>query len=68
MFRKVEFRFPRLEEQRRISVILDSLDSVSEHYNSTLTKLHSLKTALMQDLLTGEVSVTPLLTETAVRE
>lgn len=31
-----------------------------------LTKLRSLKTALMQDLLTGRVRVTPLLEETEV--
>ena len=66
VFRKVEFRFPRLEEQRRISVILNSLDSASKNQGSNLTKLRSLKTALMQDLLTGKVSVTPLLAEVEV--
>ena len=63
VFRKVEFRFPGLEEQRRISVILNSLDIASENQRSKLTKLRSLKTALMQDLLTGKVRITPLLTE-----
>ena len=66
VFRKVEFRFPGLEEQRRISVILNSLDSASRNQRSNLTKFRSLKTALMQDLLTGKVRVTPLLTEAEV--
>jgi type I restriction enzyme S subunit len=30
-------------------------------HQSQLSKLHSLKTALMQDLLTGKKQVTPLL-------
>ena len=34
-----------------------------EYQVGSLTKLRSLKTALMQDLLTGKVSVTPLLTD-----
>ena len=54
VFRKVEFRFPGLKEQRRISAILNSLDSTSDNQRSKLTKLRSLKTALMQDLLTGK--------------
>ena len=63
VFRKVEFRFPGLEEQRRISVILNSLDSAYKNQRSNLTKLRSLKAALMQDLLTGKVSVALLLTD-----
>ena len=54
VFRKVEFRFPGLKEQTRISAILNSLDSTSDNQRSKLTKLCSLKTALMQDLLTGK--------------
>ena len=61
VFRKVEFSFPRLTEQRRISVILNSLNTASENQRNRLTKLRALKTALMQDLLTGKVSVTPLM-------
>ena len=63
VFRKVEFRFPGLEEQRRISVILNSLDSAYKNQRSNLTKPRSLKAALMQDLLTGKVSVALLLTD-----
>ena len=54
VFRKVEFRFPGLKERTRISAILNSLDSTSDNQRSKLTKLCSLKTALMQDLLTGK--------------
>ena len=35
VFRKVEFRFPGLEEQRRISVILNSLDSAYKTRGAT---------------------------------
>ena len=63
VFRTVEFRFPRLEEQGRISVALNLLEGVSKNQRNKLTKLRSLKTALMQDLLTGKVSVAPLLTD-----
>ena len=61
VFRKVEFSFPGLAEQQRISVILNSLNRAAENQSNKLTKLRSLKTALMQDLLTGDVSVTPLM-------
>ena len=63
VFRKVEFSFPGLAEQQRISIILNSLNSASENQSNKLTKLRSLKTALMQDLLTGDVSVTPLMSK-----
>ena len=66
VFRKVVFSFPRIEEQRHISVILNSLNSASENQRNKLTKLRSIKTALLQDLLTGKVSVTPLLTEAGI--
>ena len=61
VFRNVEFSFPGLAEQQRISVILNSLNRASENQSNKLAKLRSLKTALMQDLLTGDVSVTPLI-------
>ena len=61
VFRKVEFSFPGLAEQQRISVILNSLNRASENQSNKLAKLRFLKTALMQDLLTGDVSVTPLI-------
>jgi type I restriction enzyme S subunit len=61
VFRKVEFRFPKFDEQQQISAILNSHDRVCAVQKVKFRKLHSLKTALMQDLLTGEKRVTPLL-------
>jgi type I restriction enzyme, S subunit len=52
---------PPLEEQHRISsVILQEIEAISVQH-SQLKKLYSLKTGLMQDLLTGKVRVTALL-------
>ncbi len=50
-------------EQERIFENLKTHRAVTSSYVNTLMKLRALKTALMQDLLTGKVSVTPLLTE-----
>ena len=55
-------------EQERIIEILQTHREITSSYVNTLMKLRALKTALMQDLLTGEVTVTPLLTETDIRE
>ena len=52
---------PPPEEQERIGALYDSVDTVQEMTESLLRKLCSLKTGLMQDLLTGKVRVTPLL-------
>ena len=52
---------PPPKEQERIGALYDSVDTVQEMTESHLGKLCSLKTALMQDLLTGKVRVTPLL-------
>ena len=43
--------------------MLDAEDRLLTRLRANLSKLRSLKTALMQDLLTGEVRVTPLLNE-----
>jgi type I restriction enzyme S subunit len=59
--------FPACENEQ--SRILDSLTSQANALadtNLTLAKLRSLKTALMQDLLTGRKRVTVLLNETEV--
>jgi type I restriction enzyme S subunit len=61
VFRKVPFHFPRRDEQDRISQILFAHDAAIMNQKSTFTKLRSLKTALMQDLLTGKRRITPLL-------
>lgn len=52
---------PPPKEQERIGALYDSVDAVQEMTEIHLSKLRSLKTALMQDLLTGKVRVTPLL-------
>lgn len=55
-----------IEEQRRISLALQSVDKNKNYINNNLAKLRSLKTALMQDLLTGKKRVTPLWKKTEV--
>ena len=52
-----------LREQYRIGAILDSNQSRIDGLLMNRKKLFKIKTALMQDLLTGKVRVTPLLTE-----
>ena len=59
---------PHLEEQRVICERIAAIDGFIRNTVSGLEKLHRTKTALMQDLLTGHVSVTPLLTEADVYE
>ena len=56
-----------LWEQCRIGAVLDSNQSQIDSLLMNRKKLFKIKTALMQDLLTGEVSVIPLLTDTSVR-
>lgn len=50
-------------EQEKIAKILDTNSQKVRTLFLRLQKLRSLKTALMQDLLTGKVRVIPLLTE-----
>lgn len=57
---------PPKPEQSMIAEILDSNTSAVEEHLAELRKLHSLKTALMQDLLTGIKRVTPLLEQVAM--
>jgi type I restriction enzyme S subunit len=52
---------PSLDEQRRIVALLNAVDGRIASGYSQLKKLHVVKTALMQDLLTGKKRVTPLL-------
>jgi type I restriction enzyme S subunit len=58
--------FPSIEEQRAVTSKLRLYDAGDEQYYEVLSKLRALKTALMQDLLTGEVRVTPLLNQEVV--
>ena len=58
------FRIPTtLREQYRIGAIIDSNQSQIDSLLINRKKLFKIKTALMQDLLTGKVSVTPLITK-----
>ena len=55
---------PQKGEQQRIVDLLVSQGQLITAQKQRLAKLHSLKTALMQDLLTGKKRVTALLTDT----
>lgn len=53
---------PKLAEQKRaISLLSNSLSFIATQ-EKYLAKLHAIKTGLMQDLLTGKISIKPLLT------
>ena len=54
---------PPRAEQDIIVCGITSIEQVLESGYRELNKLHSLKTALLQDLLTGKVRATPLLSE-----
>ena len=55
---------PSYCEQKRIENILSRNEAKINLLHARLKKLRALKTALMQDLLTGKVRVTPLLKNT----
>jgi type I restriction enzyme S subunit len=59
--RRMELPIPGGSEQTRISKVLASLEENWQSRTADLAKLRALKTALMQDLLTGKKRVTPLL-------
>ena len=52
---------PPVDEQRHIGKLIRATDTRIETMKDALSKSRALKTALMQDLLTGEKRVTPLL-------
>ena len=52
---------PPKNEQLTVAERLDAVSSSQRKLGTTLSKLKHIKTALMQDLLTGEKRVTPLL-------
>lgn len=62
----VLFMKPPLSEQMSILPILQANAALARSMRTSLAKLRSLKTSLMQDLLTGKVRVTPLLDGTEV--
>lgn len=64
----VNVAVPTLSEQSRIVRAFDELQQAIDLNNKHAKKLRSLKTALMQDLLTGKVRVTPLLDKMEVTD
>ena len=56
-------KVPPVKEQKSIGQFLAVQDEGIKSEAKILAKLRSLKTALMQDLLTGKVRVTPILNE-----
>jgi len=66
VFEEMKIPCPDLPEQTRISDVLGQQESTSITLKSELLKLRSLKTAFMQDLLTGKKRVTTLLNDTEV--
>ncbi|MCE2959152.1 MAG: restriction endonuclease subunit S [Akkermansiaceae bacterium] len=59
----LQLALPSITEQKRIEERLNAAEDDESRVTTTLNKLHSLKTALMQDLLTGRKRVTELLNE-----
>jgi type I restriction enzyme, S subunit len=59
-FRQFQIRKPPLDEQKKIFLIIGKIENQLLELHNTLSKLQKLKTALMQDLLTGKVRVTDL--------
>jgi type I restriction-modification system DNA methylase subunit len=57
----VPIMVPSLSEQGKLSATLDKFDNDLRHQSFELTKLTSVKTSLMQDLLTGKKRVSTLL-------
>jgi type I restriction enzyme S subunit len=55
------FPVPSPDEQAIIESRLDAINTLAAQQTHLLHKLHRLKAGLMQDLLTGKVSVDPLL-------
>ncbi|WP_269522784.1 restriction endonuclease subunit S [Coraliomargarita parva] len=63
--RRAPVAIPRsTDEQHRIGVILNQHDVTVRAQVAQLTKLRRLKSGLMHDLLTGDMSVTPLIPAT----
>jgi type I restriction enzyme S subunit len=61
--KRIFFGLPGRNEQKEIAKCLVAIQERIDSSKRGLAKHASIKTALMQDLLTGEVRVTPLLSE-----
>jgi len=57
--KEIQVFTPPLSQQRKIAEILSKQDQLIEDHEKELMIYKQLKTALMQDLLTGKVQVTP---------
>ncbi|MBU1570343.1 MAG: restriction endonuclease subunit S, partial [Proteobacteria bacterium] len=64
--KKLSFGLPKLEEQEMISERLNEIEKSLGSADHELSKLNVVKTALMQDLLTGKKRVTALMAEMEV--
>lgn len=62
-FRSLQILIPPYPEQKQIESIFLGFNNLYSTLSDSLVKLQKLKTGLMQDLLTGKVSVEPLLAE-----
>jgi type I restriction enzyme S subunit len=63
--KRISFGLPTKHEQKEIGQRLEKLESSLDISRRQVSKLQSLKSSLMQDLLTGRKRVTELLGETA---
>ena len=54
---------PPPDEQDKIAAVYEHADRLHQQYEDSQSKLYSLKTSLMQDLLTGKRRVTSFLLE-----
>jgi type I restriction enzyme S subunit len=59
----VPVAIPDIQEQQKIAAAIDSSKEIISNEKNKLGKLIRIKTALMQDLLTGKVRVTELLNQ-----
>lgn len=62
-FRELVVAVPNILEQEKISALISNSDDVVKDFQKQLSKLQSLKTGLMQDLLSGKVRVNHLMKE-----
>ncbi|MGE1048014.1 restriction endonuclease subunit S, partial [Bacillus sp. GMs2/1] len=60
---KIKILIPPTEEQKKIVNVLDKINQKIDQQKALLYKVQNLKAGLMQDLLTGKVSVTDLILE-----
>lgn len=68
-FREYQIASPRsLDEQKKIADVLGGMDVAIQGFSMDLEKLRSVRSALMQDLLTGRKRVTALLDSYPQRE